>query len=108
MVARALEAVAIPIVVQKANGYHIRIIESDGAEKRVRWVGPFEDARAIARWLARVYAEQRAAVEATGRFHPTTIGLPAELAVLRPLEDQVETLRRAGLLDGEGQVSVVE
>lgn len=106
--ARALEAIAIPLVIRKQDGYHIRTIESDGAEKRVRWVGPFEDARAIARWLALLYTEQCAAMELTEGMHPTAIGLPAELAVLRPLDEQVETLRRAGLLDGEGQVSVVE
>ncbi len=78
---------AIPVLVRRPDGIVAYVIESDGVTQTARWVGPFADAREVARWVV-VRAN-----EIDEWLTPSQLGLPAELAVLRPVHDQVLTVR---------------
>lgn len=79
---------AIPAVARRPDGLIAYVIESDGVTTTARWVGPFPDAKTIVAWI-----ETRAA-EIEEWFAPSQLGLPTELAVLRPVSAQVAACRK--------------
>jgi len=83
--------IAIPLIARRDNGLYIRVIESDGALERARWVGPFADAEAIVGWLEQYTHED----SATELLSPMDIGLPMELALVRPSLEQARAARLA-------------
>jgi hypothetical protein len=82
---------AIPLIARRASGLYIRVVESDGALERARWVGPFADAEAIVDWLELCAHED----STTELLSPLDIGLPMELAFVRPSTEQARAARLA-------------
>jgi hypothetical protein len=82
---------AIPLIARRASGLYIRVVESDGVLERARWVGPFADAEAIVDWLELCALED----STTELLSPLDIGLPMELAFVRPSWEQARTARLA-------------
>ena len=77
-----MRKIAIPFLIKRRDGYIAHVVDSDGVVESSRWVGPFADAGSIAFWLEFM---QNEAIEI---LSPEEIGLPIELAVLRPLHLQ--------------------
>jgi hypothetical protein len=86
---------AVPVVVRRPDGLIAYVIESDGVTATARWVGPFPDARTIVAWI------ETRAVEIEEWFTPSQLGLPTELAVLRPVAEQVAACRTVGETPGD-------
>ncbi len=82
---------AIPVIARRASGLYVRVVESDGVLERARWVGPFADAEAIVDWLELCAHED----SATELLSPLDIGLPMELAFVRPSSVQARAARLA-------------
>jgi len=82
---------AIPLIARRTSGLYIRVVESDGVLERARWVGPFADAEAIVDWLELCAHED----SSTELLTPIDIGLPMELAFVRPSLEQARTARLA-------------
>ena len=82
---------SIPLIMRRDGQYYLRVVDSDGASTRASWVGPFPDTAEIVRWI-----EQYALETARSDFlSPLDIGLPAELAFLRPAPEQARAARIA-------------
>jgi hypothetical protein len=82
---------AIPVIARRDSGLYIRVVESDGVSERARWVGPFADAKAIVDWLEQCAYED----SVTELLSPADIGLPMELAFVRPSCEQARSARLA-------------
>jgi len=82
---------AIPLIARRASGLYIRVVESDGVSEHARWVGPFADAEAIVDWLELCALEDSTAE----LLSPLDIGLPIDLAFVRPSLEQARAARLA-------------
>jgi hypothetical protein len=77
------------VIVRRPDGLIAYVIESDGVTVTARWVGPFPDALTIVAWI------ETRATEIEEWFTPSQLGLATELAVLRPVAEQVAACREA-------------